>query len=113
MALEKINIPVNKAVMEEAEKIFQQNGITIETAINMYLKKVADADGMQFVLNLLKEEQEYYKSSEQQDDYMTAAFTASVNEAIIVTKLRGNPVARYDIEAQKPYLEYPDGHKEY
>ena len=113
MALEEISIPVNKAVMEEAEKIFQQNGLTIETAINMYLKKVADADGMQFVLGLIKEEQEYNKSLEQQDDYMTEAFKASVNEAIAVTKMRGNPVARYDFETQMPYMEYPDGHREY
>ena len=63
MKSEEISIPVNKAVMEEAERIFQQNGLTLETAINMYLKKVADANGMQFVLDLLKEEQEYSKSS--------------------------------------------------
>lgn len=59
MALEEISIPVNRTVMEEAEKIFQQNGLTIEIAINMYLRKVADVDGLQYVLALLKEEQEY------------------------------------------------------
>ena len=58
MALEELSIPVNRAVMEEAERVFQQNGLTLENAINMYLKKVADADGMQFVLALIKEEQQ-------------------------------------------------------
>ena len=59
MALEELSIPVNRAVMEEAERVFQQNGLTLENAINMYLKKVADADGMQFVLALIKEEQQF------------------------------------------------------
>ena len=58
MALEELSIPVNRAVMEEAERVFQQNGLTLESAINMYLKKVADADGVQFVLALIKEEQQ-------------------------------------------------------
>ena len=58
MALEELSIPVNRAVMEEAERVFQQNGLTLENAINMYLKKVADADGVQFVLALIKEEQQ-------------------------------------------------------
>lgn len=57
MELEELSIPVDKAVMGEAEKVFQKNGLTIETAINMYLKKVADVDGLSFVLNLLKKEQ--------------------------------------------------------
>ena len=59
MALEELSIPVNRAVMEEAERAFQQNGLTLEKAINMYLKKVADADGMQFILALIKEEQQF------------------------------------------------------
>ena len=59
MALEELSTPVNRAVMEEAERVFQQNGLTLENAINMYLKKVADADGMQFVLALIKEEQQF------------------------------------------------------
>ena len=113
MASEELNIPVNRAVMEEAEKVFQQNGLTIQTAINMYLKKVADIDGTQFLLALLKEEQEYNKALDQQDDYMTAVFKAAVNEAIQDSFASGIPVARYDVEAKKPYMEYPDGRREY
>ena len=45
--------------------------------------------------------------------HMTESFRASVNEAILVAKMRRNPVARWDIDAQKPYMEYPDGHREY
>ena len=59
MALEELSIPVNRAVMEEAERAFQQNGLTLEKAINMYLKKVADADGMQFILALIKEDPQF------------------------------------------------------
>jgi len=59
MALDELSIVVQRDVMEEAEKIFQQNGLTIENAINLYLRKVADAGGIKFVLDLLKDEQEY------------------------------------------------------
>lgn len=59
MALEELSIVVQKDVMEEAEKIFQQNGLTIENAINLYLRKVADVGGVKIVLDLLKDEQEY------------------------------------------------------
>ena len=44
---------------------------------------------------------------------LTAFFRKQVDEAIIVSKFRGNPVARYDEELNIPYMEYPDGTRKY
>lgn len=40
-------------------------------------------------------------------------FAQAVESAIKETKNAGNPIARYDRNFKRPYLEYPDGRKEY
>lgn len=42
-----------------------------------------------------------------------ASFGRAVQYAISNTKKRGNPVARYDVQLKRAYLEYPDGKKVY
>lgn len=46
-------------------------------------------------------------------DKMTESFRKSVNEAIAVSKMRGNPVAKFDLARKAPYMEYADGRREY
>ena len=43
----------------------------------------------------------------------TACFRRQVEEAIMVSKFRGNPIARCDEELRIPYMEYPDSTKVY
>ena len=43
----------------------------------------------------------------------TACFRIQVEEAIMVSKFRGNTIARYDEELRIPYTEYPGGTKIY
>lgn len=40
-------------------------------------------------------------------------FQQAVAEAIERSRAEGYPVARYDAERKCPYLEYPNGYKEY
>lgn len=47
------------------------------------------------------------------DQLLTEAFNRNVEEAIMVSQFRGNPVARYDVRLKTAYLEYPDGRREY
>ena len=37
----------------------------------------------------------------------------AVKEELEELKRNGYPIARYDLELRKPYLEYPDGRREY
>ncbi len=43
----------------------------------------------------------------------TASFRRAVARSIATTKKNGNPVAKYDVQRRRAYLEYPDGTKAY
>ena len=47
------------------------------------------------------------------DDEMTERFIAAVRIADEIKRIKGVPIARYDKEQRKPYLEYPDGRRKY
>lgn len=47
------------------------------------------------------------------DDELTQRFKESIKIDDEIRKIKGLPVARYDINTQKAYLEYPDGRREY
>lgn len=47
------------------------------------------------------------------DDEMTERFQKAVELAILKAKAMGLPVQRYDADRKRPYLEYPDGTREY
>lgn len=44
---------------------------------------------------------------------MTSSFRESVTTAVAEAKKNGNPVAKYDAQNKRPYLEYPDGTRSY
>ena len=48
-----------------------------------------------------------------EDKEEVKAIQKGVREQVKMNKKKGAPVARYDFKAKKPYLEYPDGRKEY
>ena len=47
------------------------------------------------------------------DEELTLRFKASIRIDDEIRKIKGAPVARYDPEKKKAYLEYSDGRKEY
>ena len=47
------------------------------------------------------------------DDELTHRFKESIRIDNEVRKIKGLPVAKYDIITKKAYLEYPDGRREY
>ena len=47
------------------------------------------------------------------DEELTHRFKESIRIDDEVRKIKGLPVARYDDETQRAYLEYPDGGREY
>jgi len=46
-------------------------------------------------------------------DDITDIFRAAVRDEIAAHQRNGHPVARYDEESKRAYLEYPDGKREY
>ena len=47
------------------------------------------------------------------DEELTRLFKESIRLDDEERRIKGLPVARYDDETQKAYLEYPDGRREY
>lgn len=47
------------------------------------------------------------------DSEMDKRFQEALNVAIAIKKAKGIPIAKYDLEKKKPYLEYADGSREY
>lgn len=46
-------------------------------------------------------------------DTMTVSFTRSVANATAYKRANNLPIAKYDQQLDRAYLEYPDGRKEY
>ena len=47
------------------------------------------------------------------DEELTHRFKESIRLDDEERKIKGLPVARYDVQEKKAYLEYPDGRREY
>ncbi|MBO4729003.1 MAG: hypothetical protein J5631_11325 [Spirochaetaceae bacterium] len=47
------------------------------------------------------------------DDEMTNLFKQAVRIETEISRIKGTPIARYDVEKKAVYLEFPDGHIEY
>lgn len=46
-------------------------------------------------------------------DYEQASFVEAVETAVEKSLANGHPIARYDANQKKPYMEYPDGSRIY
>jgi hypothetical protein len=47
------------------------------------------------------------------DDGLTKRFEEAVRIENEIKKVKGQPIEKYDFKKEAPYLEYPDGMKEY
>ena len=59
------------------------------------------------------EDEEYDLYKDELDDQLDEIFREGAKKIIADLKAKGIPVALYDLEKKKVYLEYPDGHREY
>ena len=47
------------------------------------------------------------------DEHQVKVIQEGVRLQVRLNKLKGAPIARFDSKTKKPYLEHPNGHKEY
>lgn len=59
------------------------------------------------------EENELDSTCEISDDELTERFKESIRIDNEIRRIKGLPVAKYDPESRRAYLEYPDGRIEY
>lgn len=90
----KMTIRIDKDVKEGAEKVCAQLGISLETAIKIFICKIINEQGIPFIISL----------------HHTGPVTTPLPDKY---KQHGPILARYDAEARKAYLEFPDGSRDY
>jgi DNA-damage-inducible protein J len=104
----RINIRIDSGVKKDAEYIFSKIGLNLSEGINIYLRRVAADKGIPFPLKLTNAE-----IIGEDAAAMETAFAEAAQDAIRRKQEKGLPVARYDADSKRAYLEYPDGTKEY
>ena len=108
MAQEFIHVRVDPAKKREAERILNNLGLTMSAGIIIYLNSIIRAKGLPLEVKLNREELLGEKAYR-----LEAGFQSAVAESIDKDHANGFPVALYDKDKKIPYLEYPDGRREY
>ena len=119
----RVTIRVNRELKESAEALFDYLGLNMSNAINIFLRKAVDQRGIPFQVSTGNQEGAGRSStadSFQDEQFMnfdagevTQAFNAAAKRDIERKQTNGLPVARYDIESGRAYLECADGSREY
>lgn len=108
MAQDFIHVRVDSIKKREAESILNALGLTMSTGINLYLSNIIRTRGLPFDVKLSRKDMLGEKAFE-----MEAGFQKAVAETVSRDVANGYPIALYDAERKCPYMEYPDGHREY
>jgi len=105
----RVTVRVDRNLKESADFLFEKLGLNMTTAFNIFLRKAVDENAIPFDVST--------KSSGfgigLTTDDITSVFTSAVESEIADKIRRGLPVARYDIESKRAYLEYADGSRQY
>ncbi len=105
----QVTIRVDKNLKESAESLFNRLGMNMSTAFNVFLRKAVSENAIPFPVSTKNSR---FIADYSEDD-ITNAFQAAVQSETAMKKQKGIPIARYDGETRRAYLEYPDGTREY
>jgi DNA-damage-inducible protein J len=123
----RLSIRIDENVKNQADQVFDDLGMNMSTGIAIYLKQVALQQRIPFALALNRKAAPLRQSSPTQEKPAEGLRAAKprnpldggdddedeLHANISANLPNGLPVAHYDFEQKRPYLEYPDGHKEY
>ena len=104
----RVTIRVNRELKESAETLFGYLGLNMSNAVNIFLRKAVDQRGIPFPVNANNRGIGGLSIGE-----VTRAFNDAVEQNIAEKQKKGLPIARYDIETGRAYLENADGSREY
>jgi hypothetical protein len=105
----RVTIRVDKKLKEQAENLFDRLGMNMSTAFNVFLRKAVSEDAIPFPVSA---KGSGFGQGLSTGD-ITNAFTAAVRNEIAMNKGNGLPIARYDTDSKRAYLEAVDGTREY
>ena len=104
----RLSIRIDADVKAQAENVLNKLGLTISSGVNIFLSKVVTEQGIPFPVTIDRAETMGYDTLR-----FEKAAVSIVREEIADMMYGGKPVARYDATTKRPYLEYPDGRREY
>jgi addiction module RelB/DinJ family antitoxin len=96
----RLSVRVDGTTKKNAEAVFSALGMNLTTGINIFLTRVAQSRSIPFALEL---------DGDPQDMLMRGAVKSRVSR----TLENGTPIALFDAEQNRPYLEYSDGKRVY
>ena len=96
----RLNVRVDNTTKKQAEAVFTALGMNMSTGINIFLAQVARLRAIPFALEL-------------DGDPIERRMQEAVNAKVSAVKSSGSPVALYDDQQNRPFLEYPDGRRVY
>ena len=105
----RVTIRVDKDLKESAEVLFERLGMNMSTALNVFLRKAVDESAIPFTISAKPTAIGYGLTTNE----VTGAFVAAVENEISAMKREGIPIAKYDSEKKKAYLESSGGKREY
>jgi len=105
----RVTVRVDKELKENAETLFSRLGMNMSVAFNVFLRKAVDEQAIPFKIGLPSTCSSGYYDPEM----ITKAFQSRVAEEFVSRKENGYPIARFDAEKGRAFLEYPDGSREY
>ena len=105
----RVTVRVDKELKESADVLFHNLGMNMSVAFNVFLRKSIDEQAIPFRVGL----NSYTYAGNYTPNEITQAFQKMVAEEINANRYDGHPIAQYDADNNKAYLEYPDGTKEY
>lgn len=104
----RVTVRVNRELKESAETLFDYLGLNMSNAINIFLRKTVEQRGIPFPVNAGSQGFGGLSSSE-----ITGIFNDAVEQSITDKKRKGLPVAKYDLNSKRAYIENADGTREY
>jgi addiction module RelB/DinJ family antitoxin len=105
---DRINARVDAELKRESEAVLQALGMNLSEGINVFLRRVVAVRGIPFPLVADRRELLGDEAAR-----LEAGFQDATRRAIAHKQDAGLPVARFDETAGRPYLEHPDGRREY
>jgi len=105
----RVTIRVDRDLKERAETLLERMGLNMSTAVNIFLRKTVDESAIPFPVSVKTSFIGYGLTVND----ISKSFTAAVREDVAEYRDNGFPVAKYDGEKRKAYLEAPDGTREY
>jgi DNA-damage-inducible protein J len=105
----RVTVRVDKELKDSADFLFERLGLNMSVAFNMFLRKAVNEDAIPFPVSANSDRFGYGLTA----GYISSAFNTAVQNDVKANQQKGNPIARYDADKRKAYLELPDGTKEY